>query len=105
MRKAWFFLSLAIFSEVAGSLFMKWNQLQDSSHQWIFYLLIILSYILLSGAVKKIPIAVAFASWEGAGLLLISVVSYFLFDEHLSLLQIGGIVLAAVGILLINFDA
>jgi spermidine export protein MdtJ len=105
MRKAWFFLSLAIFSEVAGSLFMKWNQLQDSSHQWIFYLLIILSYILLSGAVKRIPIAVAFASWEGAGLLLISVVSYFLFDEHLSLLQIGGIVLAAVGILLINFDA
>lgn len=83
---------------------MKWNQLQGESGSWLFYLLIGISYFLLSIAVKRVPIAIAFASWEGAGLLLISALSFFLFGEQLSILQLLGVGLAGIGILLVNME-
>ena len=53
-------------------------------------------------AVKKIALGVAYALWEGIGILLITLFSVLLFDESLSLLKIAGLTTLVVGIVLIK---
>lgn len=44
----------------------------------------------------------AYALWEGIGIVLITIVSVLLFDEHISILKVVSLVLIIVGILLIK---
>jgi spermidine export protein MdtI len=53
-------------------------------------------------AVKKIALGVAYALWEGIGILLITLFSVLLFDEALSLLKMAGLTTLVVGIVLIK---
>jgi len=51
---------------------------------------------------KKIALGVAYAMWEGVGIILISLCSLWLFDETLSAGQLFGLVLLILGITLIK---
>ncbi len=64
--------------------------------------MIALSYIFLAFAVKKIALGVAYALWEGIGILLITIFSVLLFDETLSTIKIAGLVTLVAGIVLIK---
>lgn len=66
------------------------------------YGLIGISYFCLSLSLKKVPVGVAYAIWEGIGIVLITIVSVLLFDEHISVLKVVSLVLIIVGILLIK---
>ncbi len=59
-------------------------------------------YFFLAFAVKKIALGVAYALWEGIGILLITLFSVLLFDESLSLLKIAGLTTLVIGIVLIK---
>lgn len=63
---------------------------------------ITLSYIFLSFAVKKIALGVAYALWEGIGILFITIFSVLLFDEALSTMKIAGLLTLVAGIVLIK---
>ncbi|MCW0353863.1 Spermidine export protein MdtJ [Pantoea ananatis] len=56
----------------------------------------------LSFAIKRIALGVAYALWEGIGILLITLFSVQLFDETLSLMKICGLITLITGILLIK---
>lgn len=60
------------------------------------------SYFLLSKAVVKIPLSVAYATWEGVGLVAITGIGCVLFNEGLSLAKILGVGAILVGILLLK---
>lgn len=99
----WILLALAIIAEITGTLSMKWSSVSDNNLGYIFMLLMItLSYILLSFSIKKIALGVAYAMWEGIGILFITVFSVLLFDESISLLKIIGLTTLVVGIALIK---
>ncbi|MCE0799386.1 MULTISPECIES: multidrug/spermidine efflux SMR transporter subunit MdtJ [Buttiauxella] len=99
----WILLALAIIAEITGTLSMKWSSVSDDNLGYIFMLLMItLSYILLSFSVKKIALGVAYAMWEGIGILFITLFSVLLFDESISLLKIIGLTTLVVGIALIK---
>ncbi len=99
----WMLLALAIVAEITGTLSMKWASVSDSQSGFILMLVMIaLSYILLSFAVKKIALGVAYALWEGIGILLITLCSVFLFDESLSVLKVAGLTTLVMGIVLIK---
>lgn len=99
----WILLALAIAAEITGTLSMKWSSVSDDNLGYIFMLLMIaLSYILLSFSVKKIALGVAYAMWEGIGILFITLFSVLLFDESISLLKIIGLTTLVVGIALIK---
>ena len=99
----WILLALAIIAEITGTLSMKWSSVSDDNMGYIFMLLMItLSYILLSFSVKKIALGVAYAMWEGIGILFITLFSVLLFDESVSLLKIIGLTTLVVGIVLIK---
>jgi len=100
---AWVLLLLAIFSEIIGTLAMKWSSVDESATgYWIMLVMIACSYIFLSFAVKKIALGVAYALWEGIGILVITLFSVQLFGEALSPLKIAGLTALVLGIMLIK---
>ncbi len=99
----WIFLGMAIIAEITGTLSMKWSSISDDNTGYIFMLVMItFSYILLSFSVKKIALGVAYAMWEGTGILIITLCSVLLFDESISLLKILGLATLIAGITLLK---
>ena len=97
----WILLGLAIAAEITGTLSMKWASVGHGNAGFILMLVMIaLSYIFLSFAVKKIALGVAYALWEGIGILFITLFSVLLFDETLSTMKVAGLVSLVVGIVL-----
>ncbi|EMO4161196.1 multidrug/spermidine efflux SMR transporter subunit MdtJ [Morganella morganii] len=100
----WIFLGLAIITEVIGTLSMKYASVSGGSAGMIvMYIMIASSYILLSMAVKKVALGVAYALWEGIGILIITTFSVMWFHESLSPLKLGGLALLIAGITLIKY--
>ncbi|MGJ3348738.1 multidrug/spermidine efflux SMR transporter subunit MdtJ [Morganella morganii] len=100
----WMFLGLAIITEVIGTLSMKYASVSGGSAGMIvMYIMIASSYILLSMAVKKVALGVAYALWEGIGILFITAFSVMWFHESLSPLKLGGLTLLIAGITLIKY--
>ena len=98
------FLGLAIITEVIGTLSMKYASVSGGSAGMIvMYIMIASSYILLSMAVKKVALGVAYALWEGIGILIITTFSVMWFHESLSPLKLGGLALLIAGITLIKY--
>jgi spermidine export protein MdtJ len=104
MIKAWFLLILAISTEVAGTLTM--NASGHSGSPWMYfamYFLITCSYVSLSFSLRKIPVGVAIAIWEGLGAALITVISIIGLGEAVSIQKVVGLILALLGIVLLHF--
>ena len=77
-----YMLFAAIALEVTGTTFMKFSVM----HEWfigypVMLLLMGFSYFCLSKAVKKIPISVAYAVWEGIGLMGTAFIAWIIFNE------------------------
>ncbi|MEQ1974669.1 multidrug/spermidine efflux SMR transporter subunit MdtJ [Xenorhabdus sp. SGI240] len=99
----WVFLALAIVTEVIGTLSMKQASVSGGfTGMIVMYTMITTSYILLAIAVKKVSLGVAYALWEGIGILFITAFSVMWFNESLSLMKISGLTLLIAGIALIK---
>lgn len=64
--------------------------------------LIGLSFALLSIALRVIPMAVAYAVWEGLGIVGIAAAGHFLFGEHLTPARVLALAAILGGILLLE---
>ena len=71
----WILLGLAIATEITGTLSMKWASVSEGNGGFILMLVMIsLSYI-FSLSPLKIALGVAYALWEGIGILFITLFS------------------------------
>lgn len=98
------FLMLAVVTEVAGTLSM--HESGQSGNPWMYLLMsffITVSYVFLSFALKKIPVGIAIAIWEGLGVTLITLIAVVFLGQTVSLQKLAGLVLAVAGIILLNF--
>ncbi|ALB62820.1 Spermidine export protein mdtJ [Cronobacter condimenti 1330] len=99
----WILLALAIIAEITGTLSLKWASVGGGPVGFILMLVMIsLSYIFLCFSVKRIALGVAYALWEGVGIILITLFSVLLFDETLTLQKSLGLLVLIAGILLIK---
>ncbi len=107
MWQHWGALALAIVLEVLGTTVMK------VSHGWgfphaaalglgVMWLCVALSYYCLSLATTVLPVGVAFACWEAAGLALITLSSVFVVGEMLTLRRFLGLCCVLGGALLVH---
>ena len=101
----WFVLLAAIAVEVLATSALKAFVAAPVLVAILPLVLIGLSFALLSIALRVIPMAVAYAVWEGLGIVGIALIGHVLFAEHLTPgrmlalgLIIGGIVLLERGI-------
>ncbi len=101
--KYWLFLLFSIVAEVTGTLSMKFASLYGGqAGHLVMYVMVTLSYIALSMAIKRIALGVAYALWEGIGVLLITLCSVAWFAEPLPLLKACGLLVLIAGIVLLN---
>lgn len=99
----WIFLVLAIICEVIGTLSMKCASVSGGyTGMIVMWLMIATSYIFLAIAVKKVALGVAYALWEGIGIVIITTFSVLWFGESLSALKLGGLAMLIAGITLIK---
>jgi small multidrug resistance pump len=61
-----------------------------------------ISFYLLTYAVKGIPIAIAYSTWAGVGILLITLFGYVFYHQSLQWQSLIGLVLIVLGVSIVN---
>lgn len=101
-KTAYFFLTLAILTEVLAVNIMKASEGAILGFVSMLILLVI-SYYFMALSLKRLSISVAYAIWEVLGAVCVVGLSIFYFNEELLWTQKLGIVLSFCGIGLINY--
>ena len=60
------------------------------------------AFYFLSMALRNIPLGIAYAIWSGAGIVLVALVGWLVFKQHLDVPAIIGISMILGGVLVIN---
>ncbi len=101
--KEWAFLAGAIVFEVAGTTLMKVSdgltKLVPSVLLFVFY---IISFALLSLALKRIDVSLAYAIWSGVGTAAITAIGIYYFQEPATVLKLASILLIILGVVGLN---
>lgn len=101
--KSYIFLICAILFEVIGTSFLKkTEQFSKPIPTLIFIISMMASFYMLSHALKGIPIGIAYAIWSAFGIVLISLIGYFVYRQNLDLPAIIGVIFIMVGVVIIN---
>jgi len=99
----WIFLSVAIVSEVIATSALKASE--GFTRLWPSAIVIVgyaTAFFLLSLTLKTIPVGVVYAIWSGAGIALITLISWAFLGQSLDLPAIIGMMLIVVGVIILN---
>ena len=100
---AWFYLAAAIVLEVCGPIMLK---MSDGFAKWHFGVMALILYSacfwMLAPAMKVLPVGVVYAIWSGVGIVAISLIGLFAFDERLGALQFAFIAMILIGAVGLN---
>ena len=103
MTKAYFFMLVAIFCEVAGTLLLpsaqNFTRIIPTAIAATCYLT---ALYCLTHVLHKIPIAIVYATWSGLGIFTIALFGYFFFKQSLSWQAVLGLFLIVAGVVLVN---
>jgi len=103
MTKAYLFMFIAIFCEVAGTLLLpstqNFTKLIPTSVAATCYLS---ALYCLTHVLHKIPIAIVYATWSGLGIFTIAILGYIFFKQSLGWQAILGLFLIVAGVVLVN---
>jgi small multidrug resistance pump len=102
------FLAGAIIAEVIGTSALKYTT--GEGNKVVPFILVAAGYIgafvlLQQSLTRGVPLGIAYAIWAGVGVVLVVVISWVLFKETLTWLQIAGIALVIVGVTLLELGA
>lgn len=103
---SWFYLVIAITTEVAGTVFMK---LSDGLTRVIpvilMFVLYAISFAFLALCLKKMDVSVVYAIWSGLGTALITIVGFMVFKEPANALKVASIALIIIGVVGLNLSS
>ncbi len=99
------FLGLAIIGEVIATTFLKFTS--GERQIWWAYPIVAVGYVfafaMLSLTLSRgVPLGIAYALWAGIGVVLVALISWLVFHESLTLLQIAGMALVIGGVVLLE---
>jgi small multidrug resistance pump len=101
----WLYLILAILLEVSGTTCMKlsegFTKLVPSILLFVFYTL---SLGMLTLALKRIDVSVAYAVWSGVGTALIAAIGVLWFREPATAVKLISLALIVVGVVGLNLS-
>lgn len=101
--KHWLFLGTAIVSEVIATSALKASD--GFAKLWPSVTVVIgyaISFYFLSLTLKLIPVGVAYAIWSGLGIVLISLIGFFVFGQKLDAPAVVGMALIISGVAVMN---
>ena len=97
------YLFAAIIFEVFGTILLPFSR--NFTKPLISIILIIsylLSFYLLTFALKEIPIAIVYSTWAGVGIFLVTLFGYLIYDQNLQWQSFIGLLFIAVGVAIVN---
>ncbi|MFC0140881.1 DMT family transporter [Erwinia mallotivora] len=104
--KCWLWMLLVIISETSATSTLKMFGSSAGTTRFLLLALLILLYCTcyysLSRAVKDIPVGLAYATWSGTGILVVSSLGIAFYDQHPDTAAITGMVVIASGIIIMN---
>lgn len=99
----WWILAVAIIAEVIATSALK---VSEGFTRLIPSLVVVVGYSIafygLALTLKTIPVGVAYAIWSGMGIVLVTLIGWFLFDQKLDPAAIIGMVLIIAGVVVMN---
>ena len=78
----YFYLALAVLGEVIGTSFLKATE--DFTKLWPSLIVVVgygAAFYFLTLSLKVIPVGIAYATWSGIGIVLVTVISIFLYKQ------------------------
>lgn len=103
MTNVYLILFISIIAETLATTMMKAS---EGFTRLIPSLIVLIGYAIsfygLSQVVKIMNIGIAYAIWAGIGIFLVSILSYFVYQQKLDLPALFGLVLIAAGIIIIQ---
>jgi len=102
-KMGYIYLAIAVLAEVAGTSFLKATEGFTRPGPTAFVLVAYgLAFWMLSMSLKTMTVAVVYALWCGAGIVLIALIGWFLLKQPLDLPALIGIGLILAGVVVIN---
>jgi small multidrug resistance pump len=99
----WLILIVAIIFEVIGTAALKSS---EGVTRLIPSIIMVVSYgaaiVLLSLVLKTIPMGIGYGLWSGVGIILITLVGWFFYQQQLDLAALIGIGFICVGVVIIQ---
>ncbi len=99
----WVLLTVAIVAEVIATSSLK---LSDGfTRLWPSVVVVLgygISFYFLSVTMRSMPIGVIYAIWSGLGVVLVTLVGWLIFKQHLDLPALVGISLIIAGVVIMN---
>ncbi|EZH81912.1 DMT family transporter [Aeromonas hydrophila] len=104
--KCWLWMLLVIVSETSATSTLKmFGSSEGTTKMLLFGLLVLLyctCYYSLSRAVKDIPVGLAYATWSGTGILVVSTLGMAFYGQHPDTAAMIGMAVIASGIVIMN---
>ena len=101
--KHWLFLGIAIVAEVTATSALKASE--GFSRLWPSAVVVLgygVAFYFLSLTLRTMPVGVAYAIWSGLGVVLVALLSWWLFGQKLDLAALLGMGLIVAGVLVMN---
>ncbi|HGW4594188.1 TPA: multidrug efflux SMR transporter, partial [Proteus mirabilis] len=102
----WLWMLAVIISETSATSTLKMFDNSEGITKTLLLGLIIVLYIVcyysLSRAVKNIPVGLAYATWSGTGILVVSTLGMAFYGQHPDTAAIIGMAVIASGIVIMN---
>jgi len=103
VNKEHIFLTIAILGEVIATTALK---AADGFTKWLPSLIVVAGYIVsfyaLSLTLKYISVGIVYAIWSGVGIVLVTMLGYFVYDQKVDLPAALGVGLIILGVIIIN---
>ena len=101
--KFYYFLFGAIAFEVLGTMLLpatkNFTKVLPSVILTFSY---ITSFYFLSLTVCKLPLALVYSTWAGLGVLTVTLLSYFIYRQHINWQSVIGLLLIVIGVVIVN---
>ena len=100
---AYILLAFAIVLEITGTSFVK-----DTAGftRWVPSIIclgtICFSYYLMSHVVSFVPIGITYATWSGLGIVAITIIGIFKYNQTPNFPTIIGLILIIIGVIIVN---
>lgn len=99
----WFMLFISIIAEVMGTISIKVAGDDAESFDYILlFSLVASSYYFLSKAIEGIPMGLAYAVWEGLGLIMMLLFGYLFFNERIYKEKFLACSIIIIGMIMLN---
>tara|TARA_B100000745_G_scaffold19208_1_gene13424 strand:- start:370 stop:711 length:342 start_codon:yes stop_codon:yes gene_type:complete len=100
---AYILLAFAIVLEITGTSFVKDTV---GFTRWVPTIIclvtICVSYYLMSHVVSFVPVGITYATWSGLGILAITIIGVFKYNQMPNIPTIIGLTLIIVGVVIVN---